>query len=86
MEKDTSGTVGQRKVHLFEKILPDDPGHGAQSTECAQPSGPTHTTLGFHTCCLQYQLPFNTHTAALLAHLPLLFGGLPQLLLLQPLL
>lgn len=54
MEKDTSGTVGQRKGHLFEKILPEDSVHGAPSTEYPQPRGPTHTTLGFHTCCLQY--------------------------------
>lgn len=54
VEKDTNDPVGQRKVHLFEKILPDDSVHGAPSTECPQPRRPTHTTLGFHLCCLQY--------------------------------
>lgn len=37
MEKDTNDTVGQRKVHLFEKILPDDSVHGAPSTGVPSP-------------------------------------------------
>lgn len=53
-KKNTNDTMGQREVHLFEKIAPDTSVHGAPSTECPQPRGPAHTTLGFHTHCPQY--------------------------------